>query len=124
MLVEDFLRALDRGWSQSAVRIPLRIVGSTALMLQTSYVRGTKDSDIVTTTELTPELQDRLLAVAGPGTKLHEQYRLYVQIGPGGLLFRRQAVKWHPLATLNAALRSFEVEVMDVVDVVVSKLSA
>lgn len=122
MLVEDFLRAIDREWSGVGEKIPLRIIGSTALMLQASYVRGTKDSDIVTTTELTREIQDGLLALAGPKTRLHERYHLYVQIVPGGLLFRRQAVTWHPLAALNDELRFFEVQVMDVVDVIVSKL--
>lgn len=122
MLVEELLRAVDRAWPRTREKIPLRIIGSTALMLQANYVRGTNDSDIVTTTELTKEIQDRLIALAGPKTKLHERYRLYVQIVPGGLLFRRQNVKWHPLTSLNTELRSFHVEVMDVVDVVVSKL--
>jgi len=47
--VEAFLRELDAAWHHPGPKIPLRIIGSTALMLQTSYQRGTKDSEVLET---------------------------------------------------------------------------
>lgn len=97
----------------------LRIIGSAALMLQTSYQRGTKDSDVLETQELEPELKARLVEVAGLNSRLHNRTRLYLDIVANGLPFLPQVPRCHlqPLA-----LQHFELEVLDVVDVVVSKL--
>lgn len=45
--ISDFLEEIDRRWVAAAEvgKIRLRIIGSSALMLQTGYERGTKDSD-------------------------------------------------------------------------------
>ncbi len=53
-LLEEFFQALDAAWGASpdAEVIHLRIIGSAALMLQTNYRRGTKDSDILETAAL------------------------------------------------------------------------
>lgn len=122
-MVEDFFRDIDRRWNLPAQeRITLKVIGSTALMLRASYVRGTKDSDVVRTGEVTEAVAERLIALAGPSTDLHKRHRLYIQLVHGGILFRRQRVGWHMMDALNDDLRHFRIEVMDVVDVIVSKL--
>ena len=122
-MVEAFLQDLDARWKPVATeRIVLRVIGSTALMLQAKYVRGTKDSDVFHTNEIDDDLAKRLLAIAGVGTDVHKRHRLYIQLVRSGLLFRRQVVEWRALDELNAGLRSFRIEVMSVLDVVVSKL--
>ena len=48
--VHEFLAEIDRLWGrQEEPKIVLRILGSTALFLQTDYARGTKDSDVFET---------------------------------------------------------------------------
>ena len=37
----------------SSAKVRLRVIGSSALMLQTDYARGTKDSDVLETADLT-----------------------------------------------------------------------
>lgn len=89
MVVEDFFRDIDRHWkASSGEKIPLRKVGSTALMLRASYVRGTKDSDVVRTSDLTEDVAQRLIEVAGPDTALHGRHRLYVQLCTAGSVAR------------------------------------
>ena len=78
-VVSDFFEEIDRRWRGApSNKIPLLVLGSAALLLQTDYERGTKDSDVLET--------------------------------------------GFPLDDLNASLHHFEVHVLDVVDVVVSKL--
>lgn len=89
-----FLADVDRRWVKREERIPLHIIGSVALLLRTDYERGTKDSDVVQTRELTPS----------------------------GLPFLPHEPHYHALEELNASLHHFEIRVLDVVDVVVSKL--
>lgn len=121
--IETFFKEIDARWGRSSpTRIRLRIIGSTALMLQTDYERGTKDSDVLETEHLAEETKTRLLQLAGPDTELHEKHRLYIDIVSGGLPFLPQRPRCHERADLNATLRSLEIEVLDIVDVVVSKL--
>ena len=123
MRVDAFFEEIDRVWpGQRAVKIQLRLLGATALMLQTNYARGTKDGDILETTAITGEIKERLLAVAGEGTPLHVRHRIYLDIVPNGLPFLPSRPLWNPLVELNASLQTFEIEVLDIVDVVVSKL--
>jgi hypothetical protein len=120
--LEEFFRDLDKQWRWPAdARIPLRIIGSAALMLQTNYQRGTKDSDVLETANLTDEIKTRLLTIAGKKSSLFERHRLYLEIVVPGLPFLPQGPAWHLLPALNASLAHFEIEVLDVVDVVVSK---
>jgi hypothetical protein len=119
---EDFFRAIDRRWGGEGPRIQLRIIGSAALLLQTDYRRGTKDSDVLETLDLNDETKTRLLAVAGKNSDVHVRQRLYLEIVPSGLPFLAQVPRWHPLSELNQSLRCFDLVVLDVVDVVVSKL--
>ena len=122
-IIEDFFHDVDAAWSwETAPRIPLRLIGSTALFLQTSYVRGTKDSDILELQDLTRETKARLLSIAGPRTKIHERRKIYLDIVGNGIPFMPWPARWHPVTALAGALRNFDVSVLDVVDVVVSKL--
>jgi hypothetical protein len=122
-VVADFIVDIDRHWNPAAeTPIPVRIIGSTALLLQTNYVRGTRDSDVIRSDAITEDVARRLLALAGKDTKLFERHRMYIELVHSGILFRRQKVEWIEPAALNARLTNFHVEVMSVVDVVVSKL--
>lgn len=121
-VIEEFLRDLDGHWPRPVdTRIRLRLIGSAALMLRTDYQRGTKDSDVLETANLTEEIKTRLLTIAGERSPLFERHRLYLQVVAPGLPFLPQAPAWHTLAALNASLVHFEIEVLDVIDVVVSK---
>jgi len=122
-VIEAFVREIDARWSpRPAKKIVLRVIGSTALMLQASYVRGTKDSDIFRTGEIDDALAKRLLTLAGEGTDLHLRHRIYLQLVPSAILFQRQTVRWHPAHELNASLHNFRIELMSITDVAVSKL--
>jgi hypothetical protein len=122
-LIRDFLRDLDRAWTPTASpKVPLRIIGSTALMLQASYERGTKDSDVLETVDLGADIRARLEAIAGRGSKLHVRHKLYVDIVSGGLPFLTQSPRWVDVPDLNAGLTNLHVQVLHIVDVVVSKL--
>ena len=123
--VDDFLAAVDDQWTPRVAGVAktrLRIIGCSALLLQTDYARGTKDSDILETAEILPDTKARLLKLAGRGTELHLRHRHYLEFVPGGLPLLRQNPLWHSHARMRARLRHFEIEVLDVVDVVVSKL--
>lgn len=123
-LISDFLVSIDERWiplPSDPPKTRLRIIGCSALLLQADYARGTKDSDVLESSDLPPQTRLRLLQLGGVGTELHTRHRHYIEFVPGGLPLLRQTPRWHPLP-LNATLRHFEIEVLDVVDVVVSKL--
>ena len=123
-LVSDFLLAIDERWARLPAdppKTPLRIIGCAALLLQANYDRGTKDSDVLESTDLSPHIRARLLQLAGPGTDLHRRHRHHLEFVPSGLPFLRQAPSWRPVAAA-AQMKHFDVEALDVVDVVVSKL--
>jgi uncharacterized nucleotidyltransferase DUF6036 len=121
--IHDLIREVDRRWSSSADRkINLRIIGASALMLQASYERGTKDGDILETADLDVETKTRLLELAGPGTDLSKRHGLYIEFVASGLPLLPQVPMWLELAELNGELAHFRIEVLTVVDVVVSKI--
>lgn len=121
--IKGFLQEVDRLWKPlGSVKIPLRVIGSGALMLQTDYHRGTKDGDVLESLDLTQEIKDGLKALAGKGTDLHKRTRLYLDIVISGLPLLPHGPKFHPQKALNAGLKHFEISSLDVVDVVVSKL--
>jgi len=91
-------------------------------MLQVSYERGTKDSDVLETAALSPEIKNQLVRLAGAGTALHHQWKLYLDVVGNGIPFLPSDARWHPMDTLNAKLTNLELYALDVVDVVVSKL--
>ena len=103
-------------------RIRLRIIGSAALLLQTDYQRGTKDSDVLATAELKSGAAARLTELAGKGTDLCLRHRMYVDIVASALPFMPQEPRWRRLDALNLSLARLELEALDPTDVVVSKL--
>jgi uncharacterized nucleotidyltransferase DUF6036 len=124
-VIRDFFTEIDRLWPQPEVhgrKVRLSIIGSGALMLQASYERGTKDSDVFETTDLTDEVKRRLVALAGSGSALHRRRNLYLDIVANGVPFLPHVPIWHPVLELNGALEHLDLAVLDVVDVVVSKL--
>jgi hypothetical protein len=127
--LDDFFAEIDRRWPDRSVAdiatpIPLRLIGSTALMLRTSYRRNTKDSDVLETIDLPSRVRARLQALAGPASDIATRHHLYLDIVSGGVPFLPQRPVWHPAKALDVRLAHFEVWVLDVVDVVVEQVEA
>jgi hypothetical protein len=121
--VEAFLTDLDAEWTGGGgERISLHVIGSAALMLRHDYERGTKDSDVLETMELTPDIKTRLRSLAGKGTVFASRHGMYLDIVLGALPFLPQQPLYHPAASL-AGLKRFSIWALDAVDVVVSKLT-
>ena len=119
--IRSFFQDIDRRWGFAREeKLLLRVIGSAALMLQTDYVRGTKDSDILETTELGAADKHRLLELAGVGSHVAQRHRMYLEIVSSGLPFLPQSPHWLPLPEPNPLLNHLTIEVLDVVDVVVS----
>jgi hypothetical protein len=91
-------------------------------MLQTGYLRGTKDSDVLGVDPVIEAVAEALVALAGKDTALHRQHQVYLDVVGSGIPFLPYPPRWNPMAALNAKLRSFEILALDVPDVVVSKL--
>lgn len=120
-MIREFFRQLDEAWKPLGREpITLPVIGSTALFLQCEYERGTKDSDILELEEI-PEGKD-LLGLAGEGSAFAAKHRMYLQIVTRGFPFLPPQALFHPMDSLNASLKNFQVEALDIVDVVVSKL--
>ena len=113
---EAFLGDLDARWA--GPRLELRVVGSTALFLQTPYNRGTKDSDVLQVGEIDAHAA-ALEVLGGKGSPLHVKHAVYLDLVGRGLLFMSREAVWH---RAELRLAHFDVVVLDVVDVVVSKL--
>lgn len=116
--VEAFLRDVDAAWVESGRRIRLPLIGSAALVLQTAYNRGTKDSDILETAEVAA-VRQALLAIGGHGTRLHEKHRIYLEVVGSAVPFLPPDPVW---VRLDLGLRHFDIELLNVTDVVVTKL--
>jgi hypothetical protein len=119
--IEAFFAELDASWRDPPARVSLHVVGSTALKLQTPYLRATNDSDVLETAALAPEICARLRQLAGHGSAIHTRRKLYLDIVANGLPFLPQVPLWRPAPGLSHLVH-FEVVVLDVVDVAVSKL--
>ncbi len=121
--ISDFFMEIDRYWPhEPSNKVRLSIIGCSALLLQTNYDRGTKDSDVFETMDLTDDTKQRLIAIAGVGTALHKRRNLYIDIVANGVPFLPHVPVWHALHGLNKTLQRLEVVALDIVDVVVSKL--
>jgi hypothetical protein len=121
--IRNLIKAVDRLWDGTGQgKIRLSLIGSAALMLQTSYERGTKDSDILEVATLKAEVKERILHLAGNGTDLHRRHRVYLEFVAPGIPFLPQNPLFHLVEDLNEELVHFEIEVLDVADVAVSKL--
>lgn len=120
-LVKEFLKEIDIRWKPvGAEPITLQVIGSTALMLQTDYARGTKDGDVLESRDGPTAIKEQLISLAGRNTDIHKKFRVHIDVVSRALLFLPQRPVFHPLSALH--LKSFKVEVLDVVDVAVSKL--
>lgn len=120
-LIKNFLRQIDERWEPIGEEpIALQIIGSAALMLQTDYQRGTQDSDVLESKGGSPKIKEQLLMLAGRGTDIHKQSRVYIDIVTPALLFLPQKAVFHPLHGLS--LKNFRIKVLDITDVVISKL--
>lgn len=114
---------MDHRWKPEARRkIPLKIIGSAALLLQVNYDRGTKDSDVLETSDITPPIKEKLLTLAGKGSLLSKSYRIYLDVVASGIPFLPQEANYHKIGNINHRLKHFEIEALDVTDVIVSKL--
>jgi hypothetical protein len=91
-------------------------------MLQVPFVRPTKDYDVLEVASLSAETQRRLRVLGGEKTKLAERHQVYLDIVPSGLPFLPKPPIFHSAPELSAKLTHFDIEVLDVVDVVISKL--
>lgn len=119
---ESFLKAVDAAWEPPGPgKTTLRIIGASALILQTGFDRGSYDADVLETAEIPPTHKASLLALAGEKTELADLKGLYIQFVPPGVPFLPQKPTFHEVPAL-AGLRHLDVQVLDVVDVVVSKL--
>ena len=119
--IEAFLIELDRLWDGEEW-VLLRVIGSVALMLQVPFVRPTKDYDVLEVASLSAETQERLRVLGGEKTELAKRHQVYLDIVPSGLPFLPKPPIFHPAPELSAKLTHFDIEVLDVVDVVISKL--
>jgi hypothetical protein len=122
-LIEAFLKDIDAQWSPGPEKFSLRIIGSAALFLQTDYERGTKDSDVWETEAMTGEIKAALTKIAGKGSVLHQKHRIYLDIVINGLPFLPQGPHFHKLDRINKSLNHIQIEALDIVDVVVSKIA-
>jgi hypothetical protein len=122
-IVESFFIDIDRQWHASSPgRVRLSLIGCGALILQADYERGTKDSDVFETADLAATDKNQLTQIAGIGTETSKRWNLYVDIVANGIPFLPHVPTWHRLDGLNEQLVRLELFVLDVVDVVVSKL--
>ncbi len=121
--IKRFFKDIDKRWrGASASKIPLHVIGSAALMLQTDYERGTKDSDIIQTRELTPEIEAQLKEIAGKDSELCKIHRMWLDIVAQGLPFLPQTPNYVEVPKIGFELDNFEIHALEVADVIVSKL--
>lgn len=120
-LIENFLKDIDSKWKPlGGEPFPLQIIGSAALMLQTDYIRGTKDSDVLESRDGSPGIKEQLEALAGKKTDLHLRHGLYIDVVKEVILFLPPKPIFLPIA--KVPLKNFNLTGLDVTDVVLSKL--
>jgi hypothetical protein len=71
---------------------------------------------------MAPEVKQALLALAGEGSLLATRHRMYLDIVARAIPFLPLVPIWHPLENLNSKLTHFQIEALDIVDTVASKL--
>lgn len=119
--IKEFLVEIDAKWKPlGGEPFPLQVIGSAALMLQTDFVRGTKDGDVLESSDGNPGIKEQLEALAGRNTDLHLRHRLYIDVVKEAILFLPPKPVFLPLA--KVPLKNFRLEVLDITDVVLSKL--
>lgn len=121
-MINEFFQNIDRDWQPSGCEpIDLHIIGSTALFLKTDYDRETKDSDILQLSADKSETMSSLKILAGKGTELARKHGLYLDIVPAHVLFLPLQPDYE-ICTALSKIQNFKIFVLDVHDVVVSKL--
>lgn len=120
--ITAILLELDRRLKWDGPKATLRFIGSVALMLQTGYERGTKDGDILRTRDVDSSLEKEILEVAGKGSSMHRQYRMYIDLVAEPVPFLPRVPRYRQVTEFGGQLRKFDVLALDVTDVVVSKL--
>lgn len=121
-LMREFFQELDGLWKPTGPgKIRLPIIGATALLLQTSYERATKDSDVLETGEMDEAVRAQLENLEG--SRLHQRRGIYIEVVASGIPFLPMDPQWVRIVELSALLRHFDVDALHVEDVVVSKLS-
>jgi hypothetical protein len=123
-MIDDFFAELDRSWipAPATEKIRLPVIGAMALLLQTDYERGTKDSDVLETKEIVPDVRRQLLSLAGKGSRLHLRHKIFLEIVSPGIPLLPQQPRWFPITGLNSRLVHFQIDALSMVDVIVSKL--
>ncbi len=122
-MIEFFFKELDANWkTQAADPLLLRVIGSTALFLQSDYSRGTKDTDILEIDSLTPSIQNTLTKLAGKDSKMAKKHRMYLELVAPAFPFLPLPPLFHPIEAINKSLTKFRIEALDITDVIVSKL--
>jgi hypothetical protein len=116
---EAFFRDLDAAWGRRPLK--MQIIGSAALMLQTDYRRGTKDSDVLETSSLELADKQRLLELGGLDSPIFHRHRLYVDVVANGIPLLPHGPRFVPCEPLSSSLHALSITALDVVDVVVSK---
>lgn len=121
-LLRKFFKEIDARWKTVGTEpVTLQVVGSAALMFQAAYERGTKDGDVLESRGGPDAVTEQLLALAGKKTDIHVQFRVYIDVVHRALLFLPARPAFHPLPDI--ALVNFKIEVLDIVDVALSKLT-
>lgn len=119
---EAFLDDLDRAWTDRLpTRLPFRVLGSTALFLQTTYGRRTRDGDVLRTLAdgFDEDVRAELERIAGPTSALHRAHGLYLDLVGDEVPLLPRPPLWHAFPPPRAHI---VVLVLDVVDVCISKL--
>ena len=99
----------------------LSIIGSTALFLQCNYARRTKDSDILEVENLN-SISTILANLAGKNSKWAIEHKMYIDIVKQGIPFLAPKPIFHEMKEWNKNLKNFKIQILDVADVIVSKL--
>lgn len=119
--INQLFTAIDNGWKPIGKEpITLQIVGSTALMVQCSYARGTKDADIIDLSTSVPEATKQLELLAGKQSNICKQFHIYLDLVSSGIMFKPSKPIFHAVKAIQ--LKNFVITAMDITDVVVSKL--
>ena len=122
-MIREFIKQVDALWETTqATPLPLKVIGGAALVLNFNYSRVTKDTDIIEVSELTNDIQASLAKIAGSNSTLCRRFHLYIDVVKKGIPMLPPKPNFLPDKILNSQLKNFHVEVLDVTDVIVSKI--
>lgn len=122
-MIEEFFLELDQLWKlETAQKLELQLIGSTALFFQMNPWRGTKDTDALKIETFTQAELAHIEKIAGKGSRLASRHQLYLELVDKAFPFLPQKPLFHPVEHLNVRLQNFSVSALDITDLVVSKL--